>query len=1430
MDDYIDLERRFIPYRDEADPARSADESYLAGFQGKPGDSSWADLLTHPRVVILGEPGSGKTWELKAQSHILAGAGQSSFYLDLKRLVAEPIQSILGPDLADPFHRWRRGAGIGYFFLDAVDESKLQSPHDFHRALDRFGKDLGLSALARAHVLLSSRISEWRPITDRNATRAALPLPLAGTRQGNADQGADDDAKSVSPLIFRLAPLDAVRVEILVRHLGLADSGAFTSALDRHHASTFTRRPLDVAGLVAFWIKEGRLGSLRELIEYDLEMHLRERPERPPDGLTPELARRGAETLAAACILCRETNIRVPDERRDGIGNAIEAADCLPPGWQPAWVGALLQRGIFDDAIYGRMRFHHRRVTEYLAAQWLTRRIKEGLDLPALEELLFTEVDGTWVLRPSLAPTAAWLLLGGEPWRLELRARVLESAPELIFQHGDPKDLLLAFKREALMRLAEQFRGRESLRLGLDAETLSRVAEPGLSGEVSGLLRDAGLCEDFRFEMLQLVVHGRLVDCVDAALDLIEEATVSAVLKSSAARTVRFCGTREHKRRLVRIADAMEMIPSELCAHICEAIYPDAVDATGMVALLQKAGEVPPWTTGLPYYLVQHLKSLDRAYDAVPFIAGLTALGRSRPWIAPDKKRKSFSARFYWVAKPLLQALSDLLAGERLGERAVTVAAEALECLDRYWGHQEIRLEPPADHARRLAHHFQVRRRYTWNRIAELRGSGKAQEPRLHDVFRGSALISSDAADFDWLLADLAAAGDRDDRGIALHLAILYWTRSGRRWRGLHRLWRATDGNPDLRHALLTRREVRPWYPLLGLWYRHIRYNLLEGWWWSRRGYELRWAVSGLWDRVRPLMHLRGLYSGRLVYQLAGLAMEAHKDPNSRDRWAANDWPALAEKRGRLVARAVRSCCIRSWRSYAPRLVHEEPAGHGTDRRIIVGLSALETLWVDGRLDPSRFSEAEAQIAARYGFRELNGFPPWFPALVEHWPEVIRPLLLSAIAAEWQTPSDQQEVYGEIMQLGRSGQYLLPLVADAMFERLESGDPAHVQVLAHVLEVLTECQWDRRIRFAALALRRAPDCEGDLPRYLLWLRLGLQIDAGRTLDYLDQALPVGEQADEIVVGLSGGLEEQHYHEGPRLPEPDYLRLAHLRRLIPLVYRHVRPVNDIDHADGHMHRAKARDDAQTFRSSLLARLASQEDPGAIEALRQLLEEPDLAGQRDWIRHLLDQRIELAAERPPWTAKTLREYAAAFEYAPRTAYELFRLAISRFADIKRSVELARISARGDLHRDDDEATLRSWLARQLIQFSRNRYTVPQEEEIDRKKRPDLHLEVPGLPPLPIEIKWADGTYDAPNELLERLENQLIGDYLRAYDARFGIFLIGCRGKKGYWIDPGSKRHLDLEGLRLLLQERADCLARERAEVDAVQVVAIDFSRPD
>src|SRR5260221_14091792 len=65
---------------------------------------SWDDLLKESRVVVLGEPGSGKTWELRERFRLLAGRGEFAFFIRPDRLVGRELKNTLECRRSTSFH------------------------------------------------------------------------------------------------------------------------------------------------------------------------------------------------------------------------------------------------------------------------------------------------------------------------------------------------------------------------------------------------------------------------------------------------------------------------------------------------------------------------------------------------------------------------------------------------------------------------------------------------------------------------------------------------------------------------------------------------------------------------------------------------------------------------------------------------------------------------------------------------------------------------------------------------------------------------------------------------------------------------------------------------------------------------------------------------------------------------------------------------------------------------------------------------------------------------------------------------------------------------------------------------------------------------------------------------------------------------------
>jgi hypothetical protein len=210
----------------------------------------------------------------------------------------------------------------------------------------------------------------------------------------------------------------------------------------------------------------------------------------------------------------------------------------------------------------------------------------------------------------------------------------------------------------------------------------------------------------------------------------------------------------------------------------------------------------------------------------------------------------------------------------------------------------------------------------------------------------------------------------------------------------------------------------------------------------------------------------------------------------------------------------------------------------------------------------------------------------------------------------------------------------------------------------------------------------------------------------------------------------------------------------------------------------------------------------------------------------MRHLLDKHRGELSEGRPWRARDVRAFATDYERDPQTDADLFRLGLRRLLDLKRWVEVGEDSPRREVHAVDKEAGFRDWLRRKLNETARRRYVVPPEWEIVGG-RPDLRLVIPDAAPVSLELKIADNW--ALHELLDGLEKQLVGTYLRDHRARYGIYVLALFNCDRRWqaVDEGPR--LDYEQMFCVLRARIDEILATRADIAGLELVLIHFSPP-
>lgn len=399
MTGFIDLQRRF---HEVTDSELEDIESLLAWSGSEFGpDIGWSELLQYARVILLAEAGAGKSEEMREQARRLTGEGRFAFFFPLESLDQDPVTDILSTAEEKRFDRWKADVReSAWFFLDAVDELKLTAGK-LDRALNRLSKALD-GHLHRARVIISSRPSDWRSGSDLNTVRHRLPVPevrrefsarppeevfidaLRNERGGQSHATSEEEEILNQGTVRTVAmlPMSDEQIKLFAESWSVKDVLAFLAEVARQDAWIFARRPGDLIDLIEVWSSSGHLGTRAEQHKANVAAKLKnDDPDRPDRGvLTDTKARLGAERLALALALTRTRTIRSPDQsldrrRTDGV---LDAAAVLPD-WTPAERQALLRRALFDPATYGRVRFHHRSVQEYLAARRLLGLREKGI-------------------------------------------------------------------------------------------------------------------------------------------------------------------------------------------------------------------------------------------------------------------------------------------------------------------------------------------------------------------------------------------------------------------------------------------------------------------------------------------------------------------------------------------------------------------------------------------------------------------------------------------------------------------------------------------------------------------------------------------------------------------------------------------------------------------------------------------------------------------------------------------------------------------------------------------------------------------------------------------------------------------------------------------------------------------------------------------
>ncbi len=325
--------------------------------KGRDTDSTFAEFETEDAIILLGDPGMGKTTFFKDAS--------KGDYSTVRDFLIDPC-SIAGKAL----------------FLDALDEYRsLATGQD---ATSELAKQL--CALNKPKFRLSCRAADWFGSPDQEALRTA--------------------SASGRIMVLELCPL--TRDEILKAVGGIVpDPILFLSEAESAGLGNLLANPQTLELVARAWGTEKKPRNKFEAYDIGVsellkEMNIYHTPRGLP-SINPADLRKAAGAIASTLLLSNSVGI----SRTEPAEGAGYVGLSVVPYSKTNELDAVLRRRLFISSEVDRFEPIHRTIGEFLAAEDLAARVGNGLPIDRVMSLICA-VDGRPV--SSLRGLFAWLM------------------------------------------------------------------------------------------------------------------------------------------------------------------------------------------------------------------------------------------------------------------------------------------------------------------------------------------------------------------------------------------------------------------------------------------------------------------------------------------------------------------------------------------------------------------------------------------------------------------------------------------------------------------------------------------------------------------------------------------------------------------------------------------------------------------------------------------------------------------------------------------------------------------------------------------------------------------------------------------------------------------------------------------------------------
>jgi hypothetical protein len=1445
MKKFIELNRKFY----ELSASELKDTEFLANI----GDNffvsklSWEDLLKYNTVILLAEAGSGKTTELQAKQKNLVNNKKYAFYFPLESLCRENIFDILSAEEELLFNKWELDkAEVAWFFLDAVDELKITNGK-LDKALIRLSKSINAN-IRRARFIITSRPNDWHFYVDTDIVQDRLCLPKKTKRkfdispedyftrafaQDNSSlaeikEETNSDTSDFITKTVAMLPLSNKQIRCFAKQIGISDVTSFLEELDLQNAWTFARRPLDIMELFELWRATKHLGTRTQQHEVNITSKLKENTSRPDSGILSEKkARQGAERLALALALTRTRTIRSPEQPK----NLQQTESMLDPSsilddWTDAERQTLLRKALFDPATYGRIRFHHSSVQEYLAACHLHNLFEQGLSIKTLFRMIFSNHYGEDIVFPSMRPIAAWLSLRNSVICREL----IKREPESLLLFGDPESLNIQ-KRKELIRTFTSLYGHGDWRgLNIPIDEIRRLAHPDLEPVIRELWDSGTTNEDVRDLLVDMIWKGKIRNCTDIAYNIAFDKSWRNIQRAVAIKALIACKQFKQARIIIDTMLAQTTLWEDTIIFlIVPDLFPDIISLDELIALIKQIPEPQRTYGGFDRALSQIAESIDPlSYQAIALRDRIADL------IFEEKNKES---TYYDIKSDkgyLITGLQILCERQITSQLPPVDTATIRSCvIANYFKGKSYSTN---DHISTLKDYFskavQIREKVFWIQvfIMDKIAPTKNDRNRYFQIERNSLIGKLTESDFPWLLIGLSTKENPEHHPIALHalLTILHYCDKNAT---IIKSIRATIEG-DLKLVAIFEEATTP-RPKSDEYEeqnkKHLKYQQEE-----KRKKESHIEKWKTW-RDDVISNPEKFFSpekcqetiGNIFFWLYSL----HELGEQFDSWNKD---AIRYTFSEGVANLAEIEFQKFWRTKKPLLWSEKnPAErNSTPYSWLYGLYglSLESRHANWTLS---LTPTEASLASRYATLELNGFAPFIKDIVTTYPEEVAEELGKELVAQigYASQHDHLPLLQDLAHTDKQLQQLftpslLPSIATWPTEFSVEASKRLAKHLGQILGILQAApsQLEHQ-QITEICTRNYKDNPFS-SLGTTWLKGVFYLDPMQAthlfIDTLASSDAIqGKEHAIIAFGtVFGSLKAININV-----ENHTQRAQILAKLVRYAYAFVRIEEDQTHEEAYT--PDTRDKAQRARESLLSALLATPGAEAWRAILELAMEPDFSSFADRLRFLAREKAAKEAEFLAYTHKDCFELEQHHEIQPNDNDRLFSVMMDKIDELQYQILHHDFSDRSLLESIDKEEDMQRTLALRIELLSGRMFTVTREEEVADRKRTDIRLltncGIKAVIEIKIASKWS------LTELENALTNQLIRQYLRHSTCASGCLLLTYNGNKQIWENTATGDRFNFKEVVTHLSNIASEIEKKHNFDIRVSVFGLDLKSP-